>query len=268
MTDKKTKTLEYVPSEEEKKELKRAIKPKPKQEVAVVSQNTPPESPLSLIQQAIQQGVDPDVMEKLMNLQERWETRQAKKAFDLALAAFQSECPTIQKTKKVPNKDGSIRYQYAPLESIVEQVKGILQKHGFSYTIDAPVTQTSVKAICKVTHDKGHSQESTFEVPIDPEGYMTAPQKVASALTFAKRYAFCNAFGILTGDEDTDANDTGTSAIDPVEVSLNMVKNSKNIAALQDYKNKVMKHPSFTDQQKSRIIDVVDARIEELKNPK
>ena len=47
---------------------------------------------------------------------------------------------------------------------------------------------------------------STFKVPIDKEGYMNAPQKFASALTFAKRYAFCNAFGILTGDEDDDSN--------------------------------------------------------------
>jgi hypothetical protein len=34
---------------------------------------------------------------------------------------------------------------------------------------------------------------------------MNEPQRFASALTFAKRYAFCNAFGILTGDEDDNA---------------------------------------------------------------
>src|SRR3990167_3791525 len=38
---------------------------------------------------------------------------------------------------------------------------------------------------------------------------MNAAQKVASALTYAKRYAFCNAFGILTGDADDDARLTG-----------------------------------------------------------
>jgi hypothetical protein len=39
------------------------------------------------------------------------------------------------------------------------------------------------------------------------DGYMTAPQKYASAQTFAKRYALCNVLGISTGDEDTDATD-------------------------------------------------------------
>ncbi len=36
---------------------------------------------------------------------------------------------------------------------------------------------------------------------------MTAPQKYASAQTFAKRYTLCNALGISTGDDDTDATD-------------------------------------------------------------
>jgi hypothetical protein len=34
---------------------------------------------------------------------------------------------------------------------------------------------------------------------------MSQTQVEAATLTFAKRYAFCNAFGILTGDEDIDA---------------------------------------------------------------
>ena len=34
---------------------------------------------------------------------------------------------------------------------------------------------------------------------------MNAPQQTAATMTYAKRYAFCNAFGIMTGDEDTDA---------------------------------------------------------------
>ena len=35
---------------------------------------------------------------------------------------------------------------------------------------------------------------------------MTAPQKYASSLTFAKRYSLCNALGISTGEEDDDSN--------------------------------------------------------------
>jgi hypothetical protein len=36
---------------------------------------------------------------------------------------------------------------------------------------------------------------------------MSDTQVTAAAGTFAKRYAFCNVFGIMTGDEDTDGAD-------------------------------------------------------------
>jgi len=98
-----------------------------------------------------------------------------------------------------------VRYQYAPLEVIVQQVKSLLQLHGFSYTVDAEVEPGLVRATCKATHQAGHSQTSTFSVPIDKDAFMNPAQQCASALTFAKRYAFVNAFGILTGDEDDDS---------------------------------------------------------------
>ena len=66
-----------------------------------------------------------------------------------------------------------------------------------------------MEVTCKITHSLGHSETSTFEIPIDNGDYMTAPQKYASAQTFAKRYTLCNALGISTSEEDTDAVDVG-----------------------------------------------------------
>lgn len=222
------------------------------------------QSPMALIAMATEKGVDVQTMEKLMDLQERWEKNKAKKAFDKAMADFQSECPVIRKDNDVKNNDGSKRYSYAPLDSIVQQVRELLRKHGFSYTTDAIVEGSSVKAICKVTHEEGHSEISSFQVPIDPKGFMNEAQKFASALTFAKRYAFCNAFGILTGDEDDDSQETASTP-DPVETAVAMIKASKNKDALEDYKLKVMKSARLNESQKSRIVEIVDIRLEELK---
>ncbi len=58
---------------------------------------------------------------------------------------------------------------------------------------------------CHIHHSLGHTEATSFTVPIDPEDRMKAAQRVASSLTYAKRYAFCNGFGIMTGDEDDDA---------------------------------------------------------------
>ena len=155
---------------------------------------------------AVQKNLDVEKLEKLMELQERWTAQQAKRQFDEAMAEFQAECPTIKKTKAGgKTKAGQIAYFYAPLESIVEQVKEILHKHGFSYTIKTETKQAGVKVTCVVKHTAGHSEASEMEVPLGTKtDIMSAPQVVAAATTFAKRYAFCNAFGILTGEDDID----------------------------------------------------------------
>jgi hypothetical protein len=164
-------------------------------------------TPESFIAQAVNAGAPVETIEKLIQLQERVNANRAREAYNIALNKFQGDCPTIEKNKKVNGKDGKVRYQYATLDAIVEAVRPLLKKYELSYTISATQTPEGVCATAKITHILGHSEESSFTVPIDKEGYMTAPQKVASALTFAKRYAFTNALGILTGDEDTDATD-------------------------------------------------------------
>jgi hypothetical protein len=68
----------------------------------------------------------------------------------------------------------------------------------------------NVKATCMAKHKDGHSEPSSMEVPLGTKtAVMSDTQVVAAALTFAKRYAFCNVFGILTSDEDADAVPTG-----------------------------------------------------------
>src|SRR5258708_15654040 len=181
-----------------KKNTEVAIQEKPRavQETASVEQ---------FILKAIEMNAPVETMERMFSLREKIKAEQAREAFTAAMSAFQSECPVIVKDKSVMNKDGkSVRYSYAPLDSIVSQIRDILGKHGLSYSVETLNEEKFITAICKITHVLGHSETSSFKVPIDTEGYMSAPQKYASALTFAKRYAFCNALGILTGDEDTD----------------------------------------------------------------
>lgn len=173
----------------------------------VVQPTVVPTTVDNFITQAIQSNASVETMERLFALHREAKADNAREAFVHAMATFQSQCPTIEKTKHVLGKDGKVRYSYAPLDAVVAQVKDLLVNNGLAYTIDAEVTPESVKATCKITHTLGHSETSQFAVPVDKEGYMSAPQKVASALTFAKRYAFVNSLGILTGDEDVDATD-------------------------------------------------------------
>lgn len=177
------------------------------QQMAVAHAGEPVDFFVVISRAAADPTCDPAKMRELLAMRKELEAEKAKKLFDQAMAAFQAECPVIEKTKAVMNKDKtSIRFKFAPLEEIIRQVKPLLEKHGFSFAIKGDVlADKTVKAVC-IVKCSGHEEESGFQVPIDPEGYMTLPQKFASALTFAKRYAFCNAFGIMTAEEDTNGD--------------------------------------------------------------
>jgi len=167
----------------------------------------------SIFALAIEKQGTAETLEKLMGIRRELNAEAAKKAFDAAMAAMQAEMPIIEK-RKAGAKNA---YKYAPLDDIVRQVQPYLHKHGFSFTVTSAVAGNLVKAICKITHSAGHFDTSEFEVPIDSRNpMMNDPQRYAGSLTFCKRYAFCNAFGIMTGDEDNDGTTRPKPNIPPV----------------------------------------------------
>ena len=161
----------------------------------------------TFITMALANNAPIETLEKLFALHEKVKAEKARGEYVVAISQFQADCPIIQKTKKVLGKDGKVRYQYAPLETIIEGIKAIMAANKLSYRWEVENKPDIIKATAIITHAAGHSESSSFEIPIDKDGFMTAPQKFASALTYAKRYALCNALGISTGDEDVDATD-------------------------------------------------------------
>lgn len=161
----------------------------------------------ALITRAIDKSVSVETMEKLLSMRRELKAEQAKELFDNDMASFQNECPVIVKSRKGgKTESGIVAYMYAPIDEIVKQTKALISKWGFSYAIKTETGTDKVKAICIVKHRCGHSEQSDFEVPLGAKTrVMSDTQVVAAALTFAKRYAFCNAFGIITGDDDTDS---------------------------------------------------------------
>ncbi len=166
-----------------------------------------------LLKIAIEKAISVETMEKLLAMRRELKEEWMREKYYQSLSLFQKNCPNILKSKKVDfiskNTGGRTKYNYAPLDVIVEQVKDLLQENGFSYTIKTKQDKETVTAICEAHHISGHSELTEFTIPIDFTAYMNDSQKVASALTYAKRYAFCNVFGIMTSDDDDDANITG-----------------------------------------------------------
>jgi len=214
----------------------------------------------NLLSQAVKQGASVETMEKLLAMRRELKAEFAKEAFDKAMADFQKECPVIKK-KKAGGKtnSGQVGYMYAPLESIVEQVKGLLHDHGFSYSIQTKTGDKKVTAICTAKHVNGHSESSDMEIPLGGKtGIMSDSQVTAAAITFAKRYAFCNAFGILTGDADTNTQESASGEPNgAVESAIKKLRAQKTLDGL---------HTAWKGlTQKQRDDDEVLAVKDELK---
>jgi hypothetical protein len=168
--------------------------------------------PQALLARAIDKNLPIEQMERLLTMRREMKMEWARDQYFIALSGFQRDCPVVEKKHQVRDKDKQtredkgLRYAYAPMEDMVETAKPHLERWGFSFTIKTQQSKEDVTAICHAHHRDGHEEVNSFTVPIDPDAYMSDPQKAAAALTFAARYAFKNAFGIQTKGEDRDQN--------------------------------------------------------------
>lgn len=157
-------------------------------------------SPTHLIEMAINQGADVDKLERLMDMQERWERREAEKAFNRSITIFQSSCPRIVKSKQGHG------YKYATLGDIHAQIKETAQQCGISWRWETKEqTDERLTVSCIVTHLDGHSRSTESTVFIEAGNKMQSrTQMVGVATTYAQRYSLIGALGISTADEDMD----------------------------------------------------------------
>lgn len=148
-------------------------------------------------------------LDSLVGLYDRMQAKQAEKDFAVAFSQLQSEMPRVVATKPVPNRDGTVRYRFAPYEEILEQVQPFLSKHGFSVSFNSSVAEGRMTATCTLRHVSGHSQSNQFSVRIGqgPPG-ATETQADGSAKTYAKRGALSDALNIVV-DHDDDARMIG-----------------------------------------------------------
>lgn len=160
--------------------------------------------PSKLIELAIQKDADIDKLEKLMGLQERWEAKEAKKAFFHSLMRFQEDVPELKKTKEVSYGAGKTQYKYTPLGDIDKQIKSALAEHGLSKRWTITDKKDEIQVTCIISHESGHSEQTTMSAQPDATGSKNPIQSRASTITYLQRYTLIGALGIATADEDID----------------------------------------------------------------
>ena len=161
----------------------------------------------TMILQAIEKGLPVETMERILAMRTQLKAEWAKEQFDRSMADCQAEMPVIEKSKQARDEaKGKDLYKYAPIDAIVAIAGPIIARHGFSYSFKTLNAPDKVKVTCIVKHRDGHSEESDMETALSTKTQiMSAPQQIAATVTFNKRYAFTNAFGITTGGEDDES---------------------------------------------------------------
>lgn len=149
---------------------------------------------------AMNPDVDIDKMERLLQMQERVMERQAGMDYNAAMAAMQTEMPSIAERGKTNNG------HYATLEDIVDTVRPVMQKHGFAVSFRVKTMERGIEITGVLMHKGGHREETTMLLPADTSGNKNAVQAFGSSTSYGKRYVLCALLNITTRGEDDDGN--------------------------------------------------------------
>jgi len=208
------------------------------------------------IQTALQSGAEMEKLERLFELQKEYKADRAREKFTRAMSQFQKNCPAIEKKKEVTSKSGNVIYKYAPLPDIVETIKSALSDAGLSFSWKIENSQEDgqlyITAICQITHEAGHTEETEFTLPVTASNkkLISRPQEFGKTLTYAKRYSLTSALGISAG-EDTDAIKNNNSEA--------VSKKSRIVFLLKELE----KYENNSEALKETVKDLTDKELKE-----
>ncbi len=147
-------------------------------------------------------------LEKILDLQERFEKNQARVAFNRAMKNAQEEMDPVRRDAK----NESNHSRYARLETIDAAIRPIYTRHGFCLSFsEVPAVRhaENVRLRCNAHHAEGHTEPYELEAPPDimgPQGKATKTgvQGMGSTVSYLRRYLKLMIFDIALTNEDND----------------------------------------------------------------
>lgn len=170
---------------------------------------------------AMETGRGVDQLEKLLDLQIKWDAEQARKAYVAAMAEFKKEPMEILKRKLVEftTRDGdTTSYKHEELADVTDVVVPAMAKHGLSHDWSIDQDGGTITVSCTITHRDGHSGKPvTMKAAPDASGKKNAIQQVASAIKYMQRYTLLAATGMASKSDRDDDGRGYDSRTDDVE---------------------------------------------------
>lgn len=155
-------------------------------------------------------NVDIDKMERLLQMQERVQARDAEEAFNIAFAAMQPELPHITVKNKIVH-NGRVISEYADWPSISKAITPVLSAHGFGLNFGGSNSATEKTTVAKLRHVGGHVEINEITLPHDTSGAKNKVQAIGSSSTYGQRYTACPLVGVVVHGEDDDGQSAGNT---------------------------------------------------------
>lgn len=156
-----------------------------------------------LLQDIVSHGVTADAagaVKELVLLHEHRQDRDAKQQWMAAFARVRGKMRTVNATKGIPDKQGNIKWHYAPLEDLQDAVEPILELENMTLRFDSRLDGNRIIGICWIGHSAGHEDKGECAITIAGcEG------GDLGALKKAKRGAMTGILGIKTRHMGDDA---------------------------------------------------------------
>jgi len=167
------------------------------------------QSPVMQLADKLASGqINADQMEKMLEVQMKWEANEARKVFNESISDFKANPPKIIKNKLVSYKQ--TKYRHATLESIMAEIEKPLSEYGLNVSWRTETLDTgAIKVTCRITHKLGHYEETSLPAMPDITGSKNAIQAIGSAVTYLQRYTLKSALGLVEADQDDDGNAAG-----------------------------------------------------------
>lgn len=200
-----------------------------KQDAIVLQQPAASPTPMTMLQIAVEQNWDLDKLSRLMDLSERWEANEARKAFDAALAKFKANPPDLYKNKTVAY--GTTKYKHATLDEVASKIGEAMAPHGLSFRWNVQQDGAKIRVTCILSHVAGHSESVQLEAPPDNSGQKNSIQQVGSTITYLQRYSLLAATGMAVQDEsDNDGRTVPSEHFKALLASISKAETMDDLA--------------------------------------
>lgn len=175
-----------------------------------------------VVEQALAQSPTPETISALLDVQERWEAGEARKAFARALVALKRDLPStlaMDATVDFSSAKGRTYYRHTSLAALMDVVDEHLPRHGFAVSWSTSQTERGVISVtCRLLHEDGHSEETTLASQPDTSGSKGPAQAIASTTTYLKRYTAMALLGLASGEEREPHGPPAAEVVEPDSV--------------------------------------------------